>query len=176
MGEDEFTALYRELSGHVFSFAARRLSPQAADDAVALTFETVWDKRAECPTDARARIGWVFVIARFKVLQEADRQHRKHHDHRFVSDFGPRPASEPDVSDSVVESAAGRWIFQQLSAVERDLFDVAFMSGVNREDGAAMMAVSVGTFATRVSRLRTRIKALQGQSDGIDFSAESGVS
>ena len=175
MGEDEFTALYHQMSGRLFSFAARRLSPQAADDTVALTFETVWDKRDECPTDPDARVGWVFTVCRYKILQESDRFHRKHHDSRFAEDFRPRPAVAADTSDSVVESAAGRWIYQQLSALERDLFDVAFMKGVTREEAAAMLSVSVGTFTTRVSRLRARIKALQAAADAAEPSIGRGA-
>lgn len=162
MGEDDFTALYHELSGRLFSFAARRLTPQAADDAVSQTFETVWNKRDECPADPAARVGWVFTIGRYKVLQEADRVRRKHHDHRFADDYLDRPPAVPDVSDSVVDTAEGRWVYQQLTAVERELFDVAFMKDVTREEASAMLAVSTGTFTTRVSRLRTRIKTLHG--------------
>ncbi|VXB03718.1 RNA polymerase sigma factor [Aeromicrobium sp. 9AM] len=176
MEEEEFTALYRQMSGRLFSFAARRLSPQAADDAVALTFETVWDKRDECPTDPDGRVGWVFTICRYKILQESDRFHRKHHDSRFAHDFRPRPAVTADVSDSVVESAVGHWIYQQLSALERDLFDVAFMKGVSREQASAMLSISVGTFTTRVSRLRARIKTLQALADESEPSIGKGAS
>ena len=165
MGEDEFTALFREMSGRLFSFAARRLPPEAADDAVGQTFETVWDKRSECPQDPDARIGWVFTIGRYKVLQESERLRRKHHDSRFAADYAARPALTADVSETVVESELGHWIYRQLSAVERELFDVAFMQDVTRDQAAAMLAVSTATFTTRVSRLRSRISALQSSAD-----------
>lgn len=174
MGEDEFTALFREMSGRLFSFAARRLSPDAADDAVGQTFETVWDKRSECPQDPNARIGWVFTIGRYKILQESERLRRKHHDNRFAEDYAIRPALVPDVSETVIESSLGYWVYQQLSAVDRELFDVAFMQDVTREQAAAMLAISVGTFTTRVSRLRSRIKELQRSAEASDFTLEGG--
>lgn len=175
MGEDEFTALFNELSGKLFAFAARRLSPQAAEDLVAQTFETVWGKRDECPSEPNARIGWVFAIGRHKILQELERRHRKHHDHRFLSDFGQRPLAAPDISDAVVESATGRWIYQQLTVPDQELFDIAFMRDVTREQASAMLGISVGTFNTRVSRLRSRIHALQGQVDSANFTLEGGA-
>lgn len=175
MGEDDFTALYRELSGRLFSFAARRLPPQAADDAVSQTFETVWHKRDECPADPTARIGWVFTIGRYKVLQEAERVRRKHHDNRFAEDYPARPPVAPDVSESVVETAEGRWVYQQLSALEQELFDVAFMKDLTREEASAMLAVSSGTFTTRVSRLRSRIKALHGDASAPEPSTRGGI-
>lgn len=172
MDEHELTALFHEMSGKLFSFAARRVSPHAAEDVVAQTFETVWKKRDECPTDPDARIGWVFAIGRIKILQESQRRHRKHHDNRFVADHGGRSRAVPDISDSVVESTTGHWIYQQLSNIERDLFDIAFMQDVTRAQAAAMLALSVGTFDTRVSRLRSRIRDLQRQVDSADVSVE----
>lgn len=175
MGEDDFTALYHQMSGRLFSFAARRLSPHVADDVVAQTFETVWDKRDECPDDPNARIGWVFAIGRFKILQESQRRRRKHHDNRFLDDYTQQPQPLPDLSESVVESTTGHWIYQQLTDVERELFDIAFMRDVPREQASAMLELSVGTFNTRVSRLRSRIQALQEQVDNTQLAVEGGT-
>jgi RNA polymerase sigma factor (sigma-70 family) len=175
VGEEEFTALFHEVSARLFAFAARRLSAQAADDTVGQTFETVWHKRAECPADPDARIGWVFAIGRFKVLQEADRRQRKHHDNRFADDYTPRPAADADVSDAVVESAMGRWIYQRLTALERELFDVAFLTELTREQASTMLDISVGTFNTRVSRLRSRIQALQHEAEGAENTVGGGT-
>lgn len=174
MGEDEFAALFREVSGRLFSFAARRLSPDTADDTVGQTFETVWDKRAECPQDPDARIGWVFTIGRYKILQECDRLRRKHHDNRFAEDYAARPTLVPDAADSVIETALGHWIYRQLSTADRELFDIAFMQDVTREQASAMLAISVGTFTTRVSRLRSRISELQRSADASDFTMGGG--
>ena len=175
MGEDEFTALFQLMSGRLFSFAARRLSPQAAEDTVGQTFETVWDKRSECPSDPDARIGWVFTIARFKILQEVDRRRRKHHDNRFADDYIPRPSPEPDISESVAESSIGRWIYQQLTALEQELFDIAFMRETTRDQAAATLSISVGTFNTRVSRLRGRIHALQLEAESMESHTKGGT-
>jgi DNA-directed RNA polymerase specialized sigma24 family protein len=171
VGEDEFTALYNEMSGRLFSFAARRLSPHAAEDTVGQTFETVWLKRGECPGDPDARIGWVFTICRYKVLQEVERRRRKHHDNRYLSDYGPHLGAVQDISDLVVESAVGHWIYGQLSAVDRELFDVATMSDLTPEQAAGMISVSVGTYYTRVSRLRSRLRALRDQAEAIESRA-----
>jgi RNA polymerase sigma-70 factor (ECF subfamily) len=172
MGEDEFTALYQEMSGRIFSFAARRLPVHLADDIVAQTFETAWLKRRESPRDPDERMGWVFVIGRFKILHEVQRRVRKPHDHRFIDDHHGQPHWQPDVADTVVESAAGRWVYGQLTAIERDLFDVAFMRDVTREQAAAMLAITVTTFNTRISRLRSRIRVLERQAELTDLPLE----
>jgi len=160
VGDDEFMALYDEIKDRLFSFAARRLSPHAAEDIVSQTFVTVWEKRAECPEDLNARIGWVFTIGRYKILQELDRRKRKHHDNRFVHDFQNVGRSDADIADVVSDRAVGTWVYSQLSALDRDLFDVAFMRGATRDQAAAFLQISVGTFNTRVSRLRSKMRQL----------------
>jgi DNA-directed RNA polymerase specialized sigma24 family protein len=89
-----------------------------------------------------------------------DRRKRKHHDNRFVHDFQNMGRSDGDVADVVSDRAVGTWVYSQLSALDRDLFDVAFMRGVTRDQAAALLQISVGTFNTRVSRLRSKMRQL----------------
>jgi RNA polymerase sigma-70 factor (ECF subfamily) len=158
--EDEFMALYDEVKVRLFSFAAKRLSGHAAEDIVSQTFITVWEKRAECPEDPNSKIGWVFTIGRYKILQEVDRRRRKHHDNRFIHDFQNAGRSDGDIADVVSDRAIGSWVYSQLSALDRDLFDVAFMRDATKEQAAACLQISVGTFNTRVSRLRAKMRLL----------------
>lgn len=158
--EEEFKSLYDLMSVRIYSFAARRLSPAAAHDIVGETFEVAWAKRFEWPEEADARAGWVFTIAKFKILQEAQRSHRKHHDNRFVADYSPRASSERDVADVVAEASVGQHVYSQLSQAETELFDVAFMQEISRPQAAAMLGLNVIAFNTRVSRLRSKIERL----------------
>ena len=168
MGEDEFVVLYDEVKNRLFSYAAKRLPVHAAEDIVSQTFEIVWAKRAECPTDPTARLGWAFTIGKFKIYQELDRRRRKHHDNRFVSDFNHAGPLESDVADAVGDRVVGQWVYTQLSALDRELFDVAFTRGVTRDQAAAMLDITVGTFNTRVSRLRAKLRQLFEAAMGSD--------
>lgn len=153
-------SLYEQMSERMYSFAARRLSPEAAKDIVSETFEVAWRKRDECPGDSDAGYGWVFTICKFKILQEDQRIRRKHHDNRFSEDYSVRPIGDLDVAEIVSESALGRAIYRQLSPTEAEVFDVAFMQNLTRKQGAAMLGITVITFNTRISRLRDRIESL----------------
>lgn len=161
-------ALYEEVKNRLFSYAAKRLPVHAAEDIVSQTFEIVWAKRAECPTDPTARVGWAFTIGKYKIYQELDRRRRKHHDNRFVQDFDHVGSVESDVAEAVSERAVGQWVYTQLSALDRELFDVAFTRGVTRDQAAAMLDISVGTFNTRVSRLRSKLRLLFDTAMGSD--------
>lgn len=160
-------SLYDQMSGRIFSFAARRLSPHVASDILNDTFEVAWSKRHDWPADADARAGWVFTICKNKVLQEAQRVRRKHHDNRFAEDYSDRAPQEPDVADIVSESVAGHEIYRQLTPAEALLFDIAFMDDMTRAEGAAILGLSTVSFNTRISRLRDRIDSLyQAMSGG----------
>ena len=169
MGEEEFQTLYEQMSGRIFSFAARRLSPEVAKDIVAETFEVAWRKRSEWPAEGDARAGWVFTICKNKILQESQRIRRKHHDNRFAEDYSSRAQQEADIADLVSDSLLGHAIYRQLTPSEAELFDVAFMRNVVRAEGAATLGISVIAFNTRISRLRDRIELLQreNQSGGV---------
>ena len=167
MGEDEFAEVYATLRDSIFSFAARRLSPEQAKDVVSDTFEVVWRKRAECPSNPDEWAAWIVGIARNKVLQEIDRVARKHHDGRFLADqsAGAEGAVIADVADLVTSSAGGRWVWSQLTPTERELLSLAFVQQIDREDAARILGITPTAYATRLTRLRQRITALDQSSD-----------
>ncbi len=162
MGEDEFIEAYSRLREPIFRFAVGRLSPEQAKDVVSDTFEVVWRKRQECPDDPREWAAWIVGIARNKVLQEIDRVSRKHHDGRFIADQSSAVEAivTTDVADLVTESENGRWVWTQLTPPERELLDLAFITRVDRVQAADILGISPTAYATRLTRLRQRIIAL----------------
>ena len=166
MTEEDFRDLYSALRDSVFTFAVRRVGPEAAKDVVSETFEVAWRRRLESPADRNAWAGWIVGIAKNKVLQEHQRRTRKHHDNRFVEDWvGPHPASAEDVARSVIDSVEGRRIYAELTPAEQRLFDVAFFRGLSVEQAAGTLSISPSAYTTRVGRLRARISQLQA--DGL---------
>lgn len=160
MGEEEFRSLYHQLSAKIFSFAARRLPPEVAKDVVSETFEVVWTKIAEVPTERDAAAAWVFGVAKNKVLQANQHRTRKHHDHRFADDFHIVARASRDVAESVADVDLGEWVYKQFSTNEKLLFDVAFLRDIDKRTAASMLGLTIGAFNTRVSRLRARIVEL----------------
>lgn len=162
MGEEEFAEAYARLRTEIFRFAVGRLSPDQAKDVVHDTFEVVWRKRAESPTDPAQWPAWIVGIARNKVLQEIDRAARKHHDSRFIEDQSSivEAAVTADVADVVVASDNGRRVLSQLTPAERELLDLAFVTRIDRDQGAKILGLTPTAYATRLTRLRQRIMRL----------------
>lgn len=160
--EEEFHDLYRALRDPIFTFAVRRVGTQAAADVVSETFEVVWRKRAELPSDQATRTGWVVGVAKNKVLQELQRRARKHHDHRFTHDWhGPWPAPVAgDVAETVVDGDDALWVYHELTINEQLLFDIAFIREHTPAGGAALLGISKTAYTSRVGRLRHRLRSL----------------
>lgn len=159
MERQEFSALYEHLRGPLFSYAAARLSPHAALDVVQDTFEIVWAKRHEAPSDFGKQSAWCFGIARNKILQEHQRVHRKHHDNRFLEDVGNPDSAEDDVSDAVVEAMTGKVVWRSLSGEDRRFLLLVASTDLSGAEMAATLDISHVAFRRRVSRLRERIAA-----------------
>lgn len=159
MEKQEFSALYEHLRGPLFSYAAARLSPQAALDVVQETFEVVWAKWDEAPVDFGKQSAWCFGIARNKILQESQRMRRKHHDNRFLEDVGNPDPVDDDVSDTVMEAMTGRVVWRSLSGDDRRFLLLVASTDLSGAEMAATLDISHVAFRRRVSRLRERITA-----------------
>ncbi|MEO6471615.1 MAG: RNA polymerase sigma factor [Aeromicrobium sp.] len=162
MRDEEFRELYVRMATVVFSFAARQLTPDQARDVVAETFEVLWRTRTEVPSNHDEWPAWLIGIAKNKVRHERQRTRRKHHDNRFIDDYPSLSghASSPDIADSVADSVAGRWVWNQLNSEERELVNIAFVQGVSDTEASALVGISTTAYTTRLSRVRKRIAEL----------------
>ena len=159
--DEDFRDLYTALRDSVFTFAVRRVGPEAAKDVVSETFEVAWRRRGEAPDDRSVWAGWIVGIAKNKVLQEYQRRTRKHHDNRFVEDWvGSETSSVEDVARAVVDSIDGQRVYRDLTPAEQRLFDVAFFRELTVEQAAGVLSISPSAYTTRVARLRARIREL----------------
>lgn len=167
MGDEDFKTLYLRLGGSIFTYAARRVSPDQAMDVVNNTFEVVLRKRDRSPVDPTQWPAWIMGIAKNQVLQEAQRAVRKHHDNRFIDDFAAdQHPSTPDIADLVAFTATGRAIWLDLTPAERQLLDVASVTGLSSDEAAALLGISKTAYTTRISRLRRRLSDLCARHNG----------
>jgi RNA polymerase sigma factor (sigma-70 family) len=175
VSDEDFRALYARLQQAVFSFAARRLSPEQAMDVVNNTFEVVLRKRHACPARPAEWAPWVMGIARNQVLQEGQRLTRKHHDNRFIDDYPDRGDQlVPDVADVVSDTEYGRRVWRMLDPSDQRLMNVAFVQQLSPAEGARLLGISVSAYTTRVLRLRRKLEALETQDIGTSPMSERG--
>jgi RNA polymerase sigma-70 factor (ECF subfamily) len=148
-----FEDLFDRHAGRVFGYAARRSSPEVANEVVAETFLVAWRKLDAVPEEA---LPWLLNVAG-KVL--ANR--RRTEDRRSAlllrrgSSLVGRPG--PDPADAVstrllVEEALGR-----LPPAEREAVTLVAWDGLDVAEAAIVAGCSRATFAVRLHRARRKL-------------------
>lgn len=165
---DAFAALFDRHAPHIQRYLARRLGTQVADDLVAETFLTAFDKRERydrARPDARP---WLYGIATNLVGQ-----HRRQEARRYQarsSDHHPG-AAEADHADRVAAEVTARAMRSMLAGAlgglsdeDRDVLLLIAWEQLSYEGVAAALEIPVGTVRSRLNRARRKVRqALGGQ-------------
>ncbi|GAA3812078.1 RNA polymerase sigma factor [Streptomyces phyllanthi] len=170
---EQFAALFDRYADAVHRYAARRLGPEAAEDLMAETFVTAFQRRHSYDltrTDARP---WLFGIATNLV-----RRHRRAEARRFKA-LAQVPAAvehEEPVADRAVARAGATGVRRELAAAlaglsarHRDVVLLVAWGGLDYEEAAEALGVPVGTIRSRLHRARSRLREALGGSDPTAF-------
>jgi RNA polymerase sigma-70 factor (ECF subfamily) len=160
LSEPEFEELYSEQVSRVFSFLARRVGADLAEDLTAQVFVEAWAGRDRYDPDHGVAAGWIFGIATNLL--------RRHHRHeetqlRAYARLGEDPVAAFDES-AVVERVMVRdgWkhvaaALADLSDDDRDVLTLAGWAKLSYIELAAALGVPTGTVKSRLSRARTQL-------------------
>jgi len=166
---EQFAALYDRHADAVHRYAARRLGPEAAEDLMADTFTTAFQRRHTydlARADARP---WLFGIATNLVGR-----HRRSEARRFKALAQvPAPVEhEEPVADRAVARAGATGVRRELasalaglSARHRDVVLLVAWGGLDYEETAQALGVPVGTVRSRLHRARSRLREALGGTD-----------
>lgn len=148
-----FRDLYQRHAGSVYGYAARRSSPQEAQDVVAETFLVAWRRLDDVPADA---LPWLFGVAR-RVLANA----RRSSDRR--SSLGARlrlqvqPFGQGDPADEVVSKAAVLSALDRLTPSEHEALTLVAWEGLDITRAARAAGCTKATFSVRLHRAKRRL-------------------
>ncbi|PSL53084.1 RNA polymerase sigma-70 factor (ECF subfamily) [Saccharothrix carnea] len=164
---DAFAALFDRHAPHIRRYLARRLGDQVADDLVAETFLTAFDKRQRydrARPDARP---WLYGIATNLVGRHRRQEARRYREcaaenaEQDHADHADRVATE--VTARAVRSLL-TGALDGLSAEDRDVLLLVAWEQLSYEEVAAALAIPVGTVRSRLHRARRKVRdALGGQ-------------
>ncbi|MEV7401544.1 RNA polymerase sigma factor [Streptomyces sp. NPDC091267] len=168
-----FAALFDRYAGAVHRYAARRLGPEAAEDLMAETFTTAFQRRHTYDlTRADAR-PWLFGIATNLVGR-----HRRAEARRFKALAKvPEPVEhEEPVADRAVARAGATGVRRDLAAAlaglsarHRDVVLLVAWADLDYEEAARALGVPVGTVRSRLHRARSKLREALGGSDPTAF-------
>src|SRR5438067_2464194 len=146
-------ALFDAHSARVFAYAARRSSPQDADDVVGETFLVAWRRLDAIPPEA---LPWLLGVAR-KVLSNRWRAGMRRD--RFSAELaaslrdvpGADPAGEVPTRLDVLSALAG------LPGKQGEALTLTAWEGLDIPAAAAAAGCSRATFSVRLHRARRRM-------------------
>jgi len=165
---EQFTELFRRHAPHIQRYVVRRLGQDAADDIVAETFLIAFRQRHsydQARTDARP---WLYGIATNLIGHHRRAEIRLYH---ALARAGADPVMEPftdQVDSRVSASAASQRLAAALARLSKELRDTLLLvvwGGLSYEEAATALAVPVGTVRSRISRARSKLRRILGDTN-----------
>lgn len=163
--EATFAALYDAHFAALLGFALRRV-PVADDaaDVVSETFLVAWRRLPDVPPGAEARL-WLYGVARRVLANQRRGEGRRD---RLGAALRQRLAQVvPDHAEEVVGGERLRAALAGLSPDDRDLVLLTAWEGLEPREVAQVLGVRPGAVRTRLSRARSRLRALLGDDEGL---------
>ncbi|MET8541651.1 sigma-70 family RNA polymerase sigma factor [Kitasatospora sp. NPDC004799] len=159
-----FGELFDETADDLYRYAVRVVGDRAAaEDAVQLTFLEAWRLRGKLREDGGPVRPWLFGIAAH-VLRNTTRAARRHRaalarmpDRGVLPDFAEELAGR---LDDDARLAAVRRALARLRKAEREVFGLCVLAGLDYGSAAEALGVPIGTVRSRLSRARTKLRAL----------------
>lgn len=140
--------------------------PVQAEDVVSLTFLEAWRICGSLHPDGDGLRPWLLGIAT-NVLRNRRRAARRHRKalrrlpvHDTVPDFADEVVARMHDADQVAAAMAA---LQALRRADREVFLLCVWSQLDYAAAAEALGVPVGTVRSRLSRARTRLRALTQQ-------------
>jgi RNA polymerase sigma-70 factor (ECF subfamily) len=157
-----FGGIYERHSTAIFRFVAIRVGREAAEDIVAETFTTAFDRRSRFDLDVASARPWLYGIAANQLKKHADAERRWLEraaagaiDVDRFEDLGADARVDAERMAPRLASA-----LLALSRSERDAVVLATLEDLTMEQLAQALGIRVGAAKVRLSRGRARLRAL----------------
>lgn len=152
-----FAQLYDRCYRPIRDFCARRVPPDAVDDAVADTFLTVWRCLAEVPAGEEALI-WVYGVAHRVIGHQRRSLARRTRLRERLRAVEFRPAAAAD--DAIVDGIESRRILAALTRLghtDADVLRLVTWEELPVTDAAAVLGIEPDTARQRLRRARRNL-------------------
>jgi len=159
-----FAVLFDRHAKKVYNHCFRRSADwSVAEDLTSVVFLEAWRKRRQVRLHGDSVLPWLLAVAN-NCLHNAERSRRRYH--RLLAKL-PRPEDSPPLdgqaSDRVDDEVMMRrllLVLRQLNTDDQEVIALCDWSGLSYEETATALDIPVGTVRSRLSRARTRVRAL----------------
>lgn len=162
--------MFDRYAGRVYAYAARRSTPDVANEVVGETFLIAWRKLDAVPADP---LPWLLNVAG-KVL--ANRRRSDQRRDAFTADLARTVRATPllDPADTIQTRLAIEEALDRLPPAEREALTMVAWDGLDVRSGAAAAGCSRATFSVRLHRARRRLMKELGLSRHPQMNVPSG--
>ncbi|MEV4582965.1 RNA polymerase sigma factor [Nonomuraea jabiensis] len=172
---ESFATLYDRHFGDIYRYVAARVGPQAADDLASETFLVAFRKRHSFDPHRGAVRHWLYGIATNLLADHRRSETRRLEALARVPMDNLAEGEHADrVAAQVTAAGAQRRLATELSRLpdgERDVLLLVAYGDLSYEEIAQALDIPSGTVASRLNRVRRRLRAALG-----DITAELGGS
>lgn len=162
---EHFASLFDRHATEIHRYAAGRLGPDLADDITAETFLTAFRKRDRYDLDRDDALPWLYGIATRWISEHRRAEQRRYRNLARMPVPAP-PAPFEETTDNRVSAQQMlplvAQVLTKLSAAERDLLLLSAWTDLSYDDIARSLAVPPGTVASRLHRIRHKVRHLLG--------------
>ena len=162
--------MFDQHAGRVYAYAARRSTPDVANDVVSETFLIAWRRLDAVPADP---LPWLLNVTG-KVLANRRRSDRRRDDFITERARALRAAPTFDPADAVPTRLAVEQALDRLPPAVREALTLVAWDGLDVRAGAAAAGCSRATFSVRLHRARRRLMKELGLSRHSKTNASSG--
>ena len=162
--QERYEELFFRYYPRVRGFLARRLPQEDLDDVLAETFLIVWRRLDDLPPDGPPRTGWMLETARRTMLNHL-RSHRRRNALRVRLAASQTPAPIEDAADRGVDGSLTEDLeaaFASLGPDDQLILSLVAWDRCSTEELAEVLGCTEGAARTRLSRARSRFRALLG--------------
>ncbi|MFD5816788.1 RNA polymerase sigma factor [Streptomyces sp. NPDC127038] len=169
---EQFAALFDRYADVVHRYVARRIGPETAEDLMAETFTTAFQRRHTYDLSRADARPWLFGIATNLISR-----HRRAEARRFKALAKvPAPVHEEPVADRAVAAVGAAAVHRELAAAlaklsarHRDVVLLVAWGDLNYQEAGQALGVPIGTVRSRLNRARGSLRQALGGSDPTAF-------
>ncbi|BCJ47768.1 DNA-directed RNA polymerase sigma-70 factor [Actinoplanes ianthinogenes] len=168
---ERFTAIFDRHYQTIFSYVARRLGPDLAEDVASETFLIAFDRRQSFDADHGDARPWLFGIASNLVARHVRAESRRYRAlaRAGEQDLGEQRGTEYNLAGTVagrLDAAAVRGrlaeALEKLPEPVRAVLLLVAWAGLNQQEAAVALGIPAGTARSRLHRARQAMRQALG--------------